>query len=108
MIGLGSDNYLIYQLSMNIDILTHYPATIVVSKVRENELRAKTRMRIGQPAEKYCTKNSMRTLEATVLRRAYGSYFYQIFNTMPVGVDSHVKFFNEYDFAACREKNISW
>ena len=45
---------------MNIDILTHYLATIVVSNVSENELRAKTRTRIEQAAEKnpakYCTK----------------------------------------------------
>ena len=37
---------------MNIDILTYYPAMIVVSDVGENEIRARTRTRIKQAAEK--------------------------------------------------------
>ena len=59
---------------MNIDILTYYPATIVVSTERENEFRVRPRMRTRHAAEKnhanyYCTKNKKRTLEAAVLRR---------------------------------------
>ena len=45
---------------MNIDILTYYPAMIVVSTERENEFRARPRMRTRHAAEKnhtnyYCT-----------------------------------------------------
>ena len=59
---------------MNIDILTYYPATIVVSIERENEFRARPRMRTRHAAEKnhvnyYCTNFKKRTLEAAVLSR---------------------------------------
>ena len=59
---------------MNIDILTYYPAMIVVSTERENEFRARPRMRTRHAAEKnhanyYCTTFNKRTLEAAVLRR---------------------------------------
>ena len=59
---------------MNIDILTYYPATIVVSRERENEFRARPHMRTRHAAEKNhanhcCTPFKKRTLEAPVLYR---------------------------------------
>ena len=59
---------------MNIDILTYYPATIVVSRERENEFRARPHMRTRHAAEKnhanhYCTPFKKGTLDAAVLCR---------------------------------------
>ena len=59
---------------MNIDILTYYPATIVVSRERENEFRARPHMRTRHAAEKnhanhYCTTIMKGTLQAAVLCR---------------------------------------
>ena len=59
---------------MNIDILTYYPATIVVSTERENEFRVSPRMRTRHAAEKnhanhYCTPFKKGTLEAAMLCR---------------------------------------
>ena len=59
---------------MNIDILTYYPATIVVSTERENKFRVRLRMRTRHEAEKnhanhYCTPFKKGTLEAAVLCR---------------------------------------
>ena len=47
--------------------------------------------------------HSERTLETTMLRRAQESILSDL-NTMPVGVDSTVRFLNKYDLAACRDK----
>ena len=59
---------------MNIDILTYYPAMIVVSDVGENEFRARTRTRIKQAAEKnhaqQCTKMPRELQKQIVLRQA--------------------------------------
>ena len=57
-----------------MDVLTYYPAMIVVSNVGENEFRARPRTRIEQAAEKndahLCTKTPRELQKQIVLHRA--------------------------------------
>ena len=94
---------------MNIDILTYYPATIVVSTEGENKFRVRPRMRTRHAAEKNhannCTTTNKRTLEADVLAGPH-SHFKQIL-TLPVGVDSYVRYLNKLTWPRAETKKTN-
>ena len=65
--------------------------------------RAENRTSSREEPRQLLYDHSERTLETTMLRRAQESILSDL-NTMPVRVDSTVRFLNKYDLAACRDK----